>query len=103
MTAQDLAWFEAGEAVGAGERDRAQFPPLDDARAQRWWLGGFASAWAVADAPAAAPDASPSDPEAALGHDDPRVALSLALAAHPRLAAVLFARQIPAVDRSGLH
>ncbi len=100
MSADDLAWFEAGEAVYAGEPSR--FPPIDDARAQRWWLGGFASAWAAAGSRADAP-ASPPDPGAALGDDDLRAALALALAEHPALAAVLFAHQIPAVDGAALH
>lgn len=103
MTARELEFFEAGEAVYAGARDPVRFPPIDDPQAQRWWLGGFASAWAAAAAPAADPDVSPSDPEAALGHDDLRAALALALTDHPALAAVLFARQIPAVDRAELH
>ncbi len=99
MTAQDLAWFEAGEAVYAGEPSR--FPPIDDARAQRWWLGGFASAWAGA-APQGDAPAQQVDTAEALGSDDLRAALALALAEHPRLAAVLFA-QIPAPDSAGLH
>jgi hypothetical protein len=39
-------WFAAGIAVFQGSTDPADFPPLDDADAQRIWLGGFAAAWA---------------------------------------------------------
>ena len=38
-------WFTAGEQVAMGQGGR--FPPLEDARAQRWWLGGFGAAWAA--------------------------------------------------------
>lgn len=88
-TARELAWFEAGEAVFAGDHDPARFPPLDDTGAQRWWLGGFGSAWAAADQEAGTP--SPRhDPTAVLCHDDLRTALAVALADHPTLAARLF-------------
>ena len=44
-----LDWFEAGEAVFLSATDDSRFyPPLGDPIAQRVWLGGFASAWAVA-------------------------------------------------------
>ena len=39
-------WFAAGIAVFHGSKDVADFPPLDDADAQRDWLGGFSAAWA---------------------------------------------------------
>jgi len=41
-------WFDAGTGVATGHGGR--FPPLDDAEAQRWWLGGFGTAcgpWAA--------------------------------------------------------
>ena len=39
-------WLAAGIAVFHGSTDAADFPPLDDATAQRHWLGGFGAAWA---------------------------------------------------------
>lgn len=90
-TAHELAWFEAGEAVFAGDRDPARFPPLDEPRLQRWWLGGFASAWAAA-APEAQPPSSQRDPTAALCQLDVRAALSVAIQDHPTLAVQLFAQ-----------
>lgn len=39
-------WLAAGIAVFHGSTDPADFPPLDDAAAQRHWLGGFGAAWA---------------------------------------------------------
>jgi hypothetical protein len=40
-------WFEAGWAVyRQGGADPHRFPPLGERQAQRWWLGGFAAAWA---------------------------------------------------------
>jgi hypothetical protein len=40
-------WFEAGWAVySLGGADPHRFPPLGERQAQRWWLGGFATAWA---------------------------------------------------------
>jgi hypothetical protein len=41
-----LDWFDAGSRVLEGARTPDLFPPLDDARAQRAWLAGFAGAWA---------------------------------------------------------
>ncbi len=38
-------WFDAGAEVAAGHGER--YPPLDDADAQRWWLGGYGTAWAL--------------------------------------------------------
>ena len=38
-------WFAAGEQVATGQGDCC--PPLEDAEAQRWWLGGFGAAWAA--------------------------------------------------------
>ncbi|KAA6183698.1 hypothetical protein F2Q65_14755 [Thiohalocapsa marina] len=43
-----LDWFEAGEAAYLSAcADGLLYPPLGDAVAQRWWLGGFVSAWAA--------------------------------------------------------
>lgn len=40
-------WFDIGWAVYRKDlRNDANFPPLNDMQAQRWWLGGFAAAWA---------------------------------------------------------
>lgn len=42
-----LDWFEAGDAVFRTDSiDSRLLPPLDDAHAQRIWLGGFAAGWA---------------------------------------------------------
>lgn len=42
----DVDWFSAGWAVYIGAaRGAADFPPLNDMQAQRWWLGGFGAAW----------------------------------------------------------
>jgi hypothetical protein len=38
-------WFGAGIAVFHGSTAPADFPPPDDAAAQRHWLGGFTAAW----------------------------------------------------------
>ena len=76
-----LDWFEAGEAVFLSvSADARLYPPLDDAIAQRAWLGGFGSAWA------AAPSDSPSGAQAL---DD---ALARALHDHGALAKQLWAR-----------
>ncbi|MBP6581966.1 MAG: hypothetical protein KA204_00595 [Chromatiaceae bacterium] len=45
-----MDWFKAGARVGANKKKVAQYPPLDDAEAQRYWLGGFGAAWAASDA-----------------------------------------------------
>ncbi len=42
-----MDWFEAGAQVASGQGEH--FPPLGDAKAQRWWLGGFGSAWAAGE------------------------------------------------------
>ena len=39
-------WFAAGMAVFHGSTDPADFPPLNDNSAQRFWLAGFGIAWA---------------------------------------------------------
>lgn len=40
-------WFDIGWAVYRKDlRNDASFPPLNDMQAQRWWLGGFGTAWA---------------------------------------------------------
>lgn len=44
-----MDWFKAGARVGANKKKVAQYPPLDDAEAQRYWLGGFGAAWAASD------------------------------------------------------
>ncbi|MCF7992131.1 MAG: hypothetical protein K9M02_16960 [Thiohalocapsa sp.] len=55
-----LDWFEAGEAVFRTDTtDPRFFPPLDDAHAQRIWLGGFGAAWA--DWGAKCPGARPTE------------------------------------------
>ncbi len=41
-----MDWFQAGARVGAGKKSAAQYPPLGDPQAQRFWLGGFGAAWA---------------------------------------------------------
>lgn len=91
FTSHELAWFEAGEAVHAGNRNPARFPPLDDPQAQRWWLGGFLAAWVEIGAEDPASRPSPADdPLAALCRDDAHAALAVALSAHPQLAEQLF-------------
>jgi hypothetical protein len=56
------AWFDLGaQAFAAGRPAPGLLPPLGDAEAQRWWLGGFGAAWAEAEM---APG-----PPATLGHD----------------------------------
>jgi hypothetical protein len=43
----EIDWFGKGWAVYKEDlRDHADFPPLNDMEAQRWWLGGFGAAWA---------------------------------------------------------
>ena len=43
----DDDWFEHGWSVYKGElQDDKYFPPLNDMKAQRWWLAGFGAAWA---------------------------------------------------------
>lgn len=44
-----MDWFIAGARVGANKKKVAQYPPLDDAEAQRYWLGGFGAAWVASD------------------------------------------------------
>jgi hypothetical protein len=40
-------WLEAGGALYRQSiADPRLFPPLGERQAQRWWLGGFAAAWA---------------------------------------------------------
>ncbi|MBK1618451.1 histidine kinase [Lamprobacter modestohalophilus] len=47
--AQLNVWFDRGwDVYEQGLQDDHHFPPLDDIEAQRWWLGGFGAAWAVA-------------------------------------------------------
>lgn len=42
----DVDWFSAGWAVYIGAaRGAADFPPMNNMEAQRWWLGGFGAAW----------------------------------------------------------
>jgi hypothetical protein len=43
-----MDWFKAG-AASANKPGGAQYPPLDDDEAQRYWLGGFGAAWAASD------------------------------------------------------
>ena len=90
ITPEELAWFEAGEAVFEGDCAPERFPPIDDPQTQRWWIGGFASAWAAAGQKE--PPSPRRDPTAALCYDDVRVALSVALADHPDLGTVIFDR-----------
>ncbi len=43
---RNVDWFSAGWAVYIGAaRGAADFPPMDNMEAQRWWLGGFGAAW----------------------------------------------------------
>jgi hypothetical protein len=43
----DVDWFDVGwMAYAEGLRGADAFPPLNDIEAQRWWLGGFGTAWA---------------------------------------------------------
>ena len=35
--------------MGANKKKVAQYPPLNDTEAQRYWLGGFGAAWAASD------------------------------------------------------
>ena len=44
-----MDWFKAGARVGANKPGGAQYPPLNDTQAQRYWLGGFGAAWAASD------------------------------------------------------
>jgi hypothetical protein len=46
--AQLDVWFDRGWDVYEGAREQHYYPPLNDMQAQRWWLGGFGAAWAVA-------------------------------------------------------
>jgi hypothetical protein len=73
-------WFGAGIAVFHGSTAPADYPPLADPAAGRHWLGGFGAAWAECPPGAGGWCAQPLD-----------VALMLALAARPALAARLCA------------
>ncbi len=44
-----MDWFKAGARVGANKQGAVKYPPLGDAQAQRYWLGGFGAAWAASD------------------------------------------------------
>lgn len=102
MIDQD-AWFELGaQAFAANQIAPAQLPPLGDRLAQRWWLAGFAAAWAEAGIasgspatahPGSEPATSPAEITVPDARDRHRLstmdALVVALAAYPVLRAEL--------------
>lgn len=80
MTTTDL-WLDAGEAAYHGARDLDLYPSLNDIEAQRWWLGGFAAAWAAS-------------PDSQVEHCGGCATLEIALEGKPELCQQLLERGI---------